>query len=65
MKCTDKEFVITDEYRKELQNKVDTFIEEIHPKKSVHITLISSNGVKRNENTDVIQSIIDPDKLFS
>ena len=65
MKCTDKEFIITDEYRKELQNKVDTFIEEVNPKKSVHVTLISSNGIKRNEYTDIVQSIIDSDKLFA
>jgi len=64
MKCTDKAYEVTSDYRKNLINKVNTFTEEVHPKKSVHITLITSNGYKRNEYSDVIQNEVGPDSLF-
>lgn len=65
MKCSDKEFEITEKYREELINKVEVFLEEVHPGKSVHVTLITSNGMKRNAYTDVVQNVIDPDSLFA
>ena len=65
MKCTDKEFEISTKYRDDLINKLDTFIDEVNPKKAIHITLITSNGFKRNEYADIVQNIIDPEKLFA
>lgn len=64
MKCTDKAFEITKAYRNDIINKVDTFIEEVHPKKSVHVTLITSNGLKKNQYADVVQNNIPPESLF-
>ena len=64
MKCTDKEFVIDKAYRKELLNKAEVFKAESGTKKSIHITMITSCGLKRNENTEIVQNIIEPDKLF-
>ncbi len=64
MKCTDKEFEISAKYRDDLINKVDTFIDEVQPGKAVHITLITSNGLKKNEYSEVVQNVISPDKLF-
>lgn len=64
MKCTDTEFEISNKYRYELINKVETFVEEVNPRKSIHITLITSGGFKRNEYSDVVQNIIEPDSLF-
>ena len=64
MKCTDKAFEITKEYRNDMINKVDTFIEEARPDKSVHITLITSNGLKENRYTDVVQKNVRPEALF-
>ncbi len=65
MKCTDKEFEINRKYKKELLHKADAFIGEVHPDKAVHITLITSNGLKQNEHSDVVQNVVDPDSLFS
>jgi len=65
MKCTDKEFEISLNYRDNLINKVRTFIEEVHTSKAVHITLITSNGFKKNKYSDVVQNIISPDWLFT
>ena len=64
MKCTDKPFVVDSKYREELINKADTFIEEVNPKKSIHITLITSNGFTKNEYSDMVQNIVNPDSLF-
>lgn len=64
MKCTDKEFEISGEYKDELINKMDSFIDEVHPKKSVHITLITSNGLRQNMYSDIIQNNVAPEKLF-
>lgn len=64
MKCTDKAYEITADYRDNLINKVSSFTEEVNPKKSVHVTLITSNGYKRNEYSDVVQSYVGPDSLF-
>lgn len=40
-----------------LVNKVTSFTEEVNPKKSVHVTLIASNGYKCNEYSDVVQNL--------
>ncbi len=65
MKCTDKAFEVTADYRENLVNKAASFTEEVHTAKSVHITLITSNGYKRNEYSDVIQNDVAPDSLFT
>ena len=64
MKCTDAEYEIDEAYKNDLINKSDSFIEEAHTKKAVHITLITSNGLKTNEYSEVVQNIIKPDSLF-
>ena len=64
LKFTDNEFVITSEYRADLLNKAAVFEEEIHPKKAIHITLITANGFKRNEYADVVQNVVGPESLF-
>ena len=64
MKCTDKAYEITADYRENLVNKVTSFTEEVNPKKSVHITLITSNGYKRNKYSDIVQNDVGPDSLF-
>ena len=65
MKCTDKEFEVTEEYRENLINKATAFAEEVKTDKAIHIILITSNGYKRNEYSDVIQNAVDPDSLFA
>jgi len=65
MKCTDNVYEVDAYYRENLNNKVASFIEEVNPKKSVHVTLITSNGYKRNEYSDVVQNDVGPDSLFN
>ena len=64
MKFTTKEFIITKSYDEILRNKRGTFIEESNTKKSVHITLITTYGVKHNEYRGSIQSEVLLDDLF-
>ncbi|MCR4590152.1 MAG: AAA family ATPase [Lachnospiraceae bacterium] len=64
MKCTDKAYEVTADYRENLINKVASFTEEVNSKKSVHITLITSNGYKHNEYSDVVQNEVGPESLF-
>jgi AAA+ ATPase superfamily predicted ATPase len=64
MKFSRKEFLITKEYDKKLQNKIWTFAEETNTKKSLHITMITTYGLKHNEYWNNIQSEVVLDDLF-
>jgi AAA+ ATPase superfamily predicted ATPase len=64
MKYSTKEFTITKSYDKNLRNKHGAFIEETHTKKSAHITMITTYGVKHNEYWGNIQSEVLLDDLF-
>jgi ribosome-binding factor A len=64
MKFSRKEFSITKEYDKKLQNKIWTFAEETNTKKSLHITMITTYGLKHNEYWNNIQSEVVLDDLF-
>jgi len=65
IKYATKEFVITKSYDENLRNKRGVFIEETKTKKSVHITMITTYGVKRNEYWNNIQSELILDDLFN
>jgi hypothetical protein len=64
MKYSTKQFVITKTFDENLRNKRSVFIEETNTKKSVHITMITTYGVKRNEYRNNIQSEVLLDDLF-
>jgi len=64
MKYSAKEFVITKTYDENLRNKRCAFIEETKTKKTVHITMITTYGVKHNEYWNGIQSEMLLEDLF-
>ena len=64
MKFSTKAFTITKKYDENLRNKRSVFIEESNTKKSVHITMITTYGVKWNEYWHNIQSEASLDDLF-
>jgi len=64
MKFSNKELVITKSYDENLRNKRCAFIEETNTKKSVHITMITTYGIKHNEYRNNIQSEVLLDNLF-
>lgn len=65
MKFADKEYVITKEYDRNLRNKRSTFREETKTRKTLHITMITTYGLKHNEYWGNIQSEVTMEDLFA
>jgi AAA+ ATPase superfamily predicted ATPase len=64
MKYANTEFVIDKKYEQNLRNKRETFINETKTRKTVHLTMVATYGVKRNEHSGLIQSEVKLDDLF-
>ena len=64
IKHTESEYEITSDYEKNLANKVRAFREETGTKKAVHVTMISASGLKKNEYSNCVQSVVTGDDLF-
>lgn len=54
MKYSRAEYSITAAYEKELRNKLAVFEEEAKPGKALHLTLVTLNGVRRNEHYNAV-----------
>jgi hypothetical protein len=64
MKYSNKKFVITKSQDENLRNKLNAFVDETHTRKTVHITMITTYGAKRNEYWNNIQSEVTMEDLF-
>ncbi|GHT75617.1 ATPase [Bacteroidia bacterium] len=64
MKYSNKPFVITKSYDENLRNKLGAFVEETKTRKTVHITMITTYGIKHNEYWNNIQSEVTMEDLF-
>ena len=64
MKFSRDEFAIGDAYAKKLRERIELFRSETGTRKSIHLTFVTSYGVKRNENSDIVQSQVTLDDLF-
>ena len=64
MKYAEDKFIIDKKLDENLRNKKSTFMREAKVRKAVHITLITTYGVKRNEYRGNIQSEVRMDDLF-
>jgi AAA+ ATPase superfamily predicted ATPase len=64
MKYVNGEFTINKKQEENLRNKRATFKEETKTRKAVHITMITTYGVKRNEYWGHIQSEVTMNDLF-
>ena len=64
MKFSRGEFAIGDAYAKRLRERLELFRSESGTRKSVHLTFVTTYGVKRNENADIVQSQVMLDDLF-
>jgi len=65
MKYAANEFVIDKSQDENLRNKKSAFIDETKTRKSVHITMVTTYGVKRNEYWGNIQSEVTMNDLFA
>ena len=64
MKWASDEYVIDKKYDEELRHKSDVFCRQTKIKKAVHLTMITTFGVKHNIYFDSIQSQVVLDQLF-
>ena len=64
IKFTRKPFAIDRNYSDNLQNKLESFIEENNPRKTVHLVLISANGLTTNSYSGIIQNVVTLEELF-
>jgi hypothetical protein len=67
--CEDKYshgvFTVTADYEKRLRNKLSVFEAETGTKKAVHLTMVTTYGVKQNRHVGLIQSEATLDDLFA
>jgi len=65
MKYSVSEFTISKEYDEILRNKIETFREDSGTKKALHLTMVTTYGVKRGTYSNRVQSQITLDDLFT
>jgi AAA+ ATPase superfamily predicted ATPase len=64
MKYAKDEFPIDKKYAESLCNKRDVFIGESKTRKAVHLTMVTTHGVRRNDYHSLIQSEVKMEDLF-
>ena len=65
MKYTDDEFEVDKSEYGKLMNRLNTFQKETNPRKAIHMTLISANGLAKGKYASVFLNVITGDQLFS
>ncbi len=64
MKLTNKQYSITSAYEKNLNNKVETFVEENETNKSIFLTMITTQGVLSNSHSQILDNNLILNDLF-
>jgi len=64
MKYSTEEFSINKNYSQTLRNKVSAFREKTKSRKAIHITMVTTYGIKQNEYAGMIQNEVVMDDLF-
>ena len=64
MKYAPDRFAISADYAKALRTKLEAFEREIHPRKALHLTMITMEGVARNAHSDIVQREVVAKELF-
>lgn len=64
MKFSAQEYVITEDDETKLRRRRGNFIEVTHTKKSVHITLVTPYGLKKNSHSYIAQNEVNLESLF-
>ena len=64
MKWASDEYVIDKKYDAELRHKTDVFARQSGTRKAIHLTMVTTYGVKHNIYYDDIQSQVTMDQLF-
>lgn len=64
MKYSKKEYVIERKDKEDIENKIDAFLNETQTKQTILLTMVTTYGVKRNVNSDIVQKNVILDDLF-
>ena len=65
MKYSLSEYVIDAEYEQKLRNKKSIFIDTTNTRKAVHLTMVTTFGIKVNAHSGIVQNEITLEDLFS
>ena len=65
MKFSLSEFLIDKDYDLRLRNKLETFRRESNTRKALHLTFVTTYGVKQNMYSSLVQSQVVMDDLFT
>ena len=65
MKYSLSEYVIDAEYEQKLRNKKSVFIGTTNTKKAVHLTMVTTFGIKANAYSGIVQNEVTLDDLFA
>ena len=65
MKHSENVFTIDKDYADDLQNKLSAYQELSKDKRTLHLVMVTTNGVTRNSNYNIIQNEIIMDDLFA
>ncbi len=64
MKYSNTEYSITKSYDKELRDKIDIFCKQTKTKLTPQLTLVTTYGLKQNEYSGLVQSVVTLDDLY-
>lgn len=65
MKYSLSEYIIDAEYEQKLRNKKSAFINATNTRKAVHLTMVTTFGIKTNAHSGIVQNEIILEDLFS
>ena len=65
MKHSTNVFTIDRDYATNLQNKIEAYQELSKDKRTLHLVMVTTNGVAHNNNYNMIQNEVTMDDLFA
>lgn len=64
MKYSDKKYEISSSYRATLENRISIFRESATIGQTIHLTMVTSNGLKENKHSHIVDNQVTIDDLF-
>ena len=64
MKFWAGEYMITKSYAEELRNKISSFTNERKVRKALHLVMITTYGIQKNQYYNMVQNEVTMDDLF-
>jgi len=64
IKYANTPYVLTKDYEEKLREKIEVFRQAVAPRKTVHLLMLTTFGVKQNQYSGIIQNEVTLDDLF-